>query len=352
MNHRMHILAMAMIGISSCTAASAKASVALGPAAGYSAFVFGDMTAAADTWGSVAVGGNANFSSGYSINAATAGNAYALVVGGNYIQKSSRINGNMIVGKTAEYDNPSVNGSLAAQSVRLQGGGSVSGGVFYSESYSGPSYITHTQSNHTPVVPIDFSGSESTLLRDATAWAALTANGMAVSQYSTLTLTGTSSTLDVFDITTTELAGISTIRLSVPTGATPTVLVNVSGSAANIHGGISGFDAASTLWNFYNASAVTIGGVALTGTLMATSGKVDFQSGQVDGSIIAANLNQHAGAEIDAGSFAGSLPSASSPPTTIAAGALPVPSTSALVGLGSVALAALVLQRRRTAFQC
>ena len=73
---------MAIVGISLRTAASAMASTTLGPADGYSAFVFGNMTAATDTWGSVAVGGDANFSGGYSINSATAGNNYALIVGG------------------------------------------------------------------------------------------------------------------------------------------------------------------------------------------------------------------------------------------------------------------------------
>lgn len=349
MKSKMHILAMAIVGISLRTAASAMASTTLGPADGYSAFVFGNMTAATDTWGSVAVGGDANFSGGYSINSATAGNNYALIVGGNYTQNSSTINGNVIVGNSATYSTPTVNGSLAAQSVSLQGGGSVSGGVFYSASYSGPSYISHAKAASNPTLPIDFSGAESTLGADATSWAALTANGTALSQYSTLTLTGSSSTLDIFDITTTELAGISTIRLSVPTGTTPTVLVNVDGSAANISGGISGFTAASTLWNFYNADSVTISGVALTGTLMATSGRVNFQSGQVDGAIIAANLNQNSGAEIDAGSFTGSLPS--SAPTTIPASALRVPPTLALVGIGAIALAALVVQRRRVELQ-
>ncbi len=237
---RIKPLVGAVAAVGAAAPAAMGASV-LGPAQGYSAFVFGNMTASSDTWGSVAVGGNATYTSGYNIQAATAG-GNALVVGGNFTQKSSSINGNVVVGGTACYNNPTINGSLTAQNVGLAGGGSVSGGVKYYESYNPAiSYIGGAKQSGSLTLPVNFSAAQTALTGHSNSLANSGPAQGASAQYGTLTLKGSSSALDVFDVTAALLSSVNTIDLVV-TGS-PTVVVNVNGRAATIAGGTSGFHA-------------------------------------------------------------------------------------------------------------
>ena len=331
---RMNTMILAVAAVISAAPAAMGASV-LGPAPGYSAFVFGNMTASSDTWGSVAVGGNATYSGGYNIKAATVG-GNALVVGGNFSQNSSSINGNVVVGGTADYSNPSISGSLTAQNVGLTGGGSVSGGVKYYASYNPAiSYIGGVPQSGTLTLPVNFSAAQTALTGLSNSLANSGPVQSASAQYGTLTLTGSSSVLDVFDITAALLSSVNTIDLAV-TGS-PTVVVNVNGAAPTIGGGTNGFQASNTIWNFYNATTLSVSGIQLPGTVLAPNASLTF-SGQIDGSVIVDNYN--GGGEIDPGQFAGTIP---------AGGPLPAPSTWALLFCGGLGLGGLALCRRKAA---
>jgi choice-of-anchor A domain-containing protein len=110
-------------------------------------------------------------------------------------------------------------------------------------------------------------------------------------QWSTLTLAGTNTSLDIFDITASMLQSASTITINAPTSAE--VLINVSGTSATLsNAGFSGsFNSdANTLFNFYQATSLNISGISVDGSILAPLANVSFNSGQLNGELIAASL--------------------------------------------------------------
>ena len=111
----------------------------LGPAGDFNVFVFGDNNqTSSDAEGRVAVGGNANFGSGYTVAALAPGNNYNLIVGGNLTTQSNSLNGGLRVVGNVNWVNPSISGPLSVQGNAnfLGGGGNISGPVNVVGTYS------------------------------------------------------------------------------------------------------------------------------------------------------------------------------------------------------------------------
>lgn len=88
----------------------------LGPAGDFNVFVFGDNNqTSSDAEGRVAVGGNVNFGSGYTVAALAPSNNYNLIVGGNLTTQSNSLNGGLWVGGNVSWSNPSINGPVSVQ---------------------------------------------------------------------------------------------------------------------------------------------------------------------------------------------------------------------------------------------
>ena len=273
------------------------ASTPLGAATGFNVFVFGDMSGSgSDVEGRLAVGGNATLTD-YAVGLKaplTSPPANVLLVGGNLtFTRGSINNGNALVGGSATLSQVAVpNGTV------MQG--------------TAPA--------------LDFSAAQSSLRSESTYLATLAANGATTLSGSTLTLSGSNPGLNIFSVSGPDLANARALVINVPVGAT--VLVNISGTAAQVQNvdfaGVPSSLTSSILYNFSQATSLTIALANIKGSVLAPFASVMFVSGVVNGTLIAQTLS--GGGQSNSGQFNTSGQSN----TASFTGCLPVPgSTSA-----------------------
>ena len=270
---------------------------------------------------------------------------------GSYLDVSGNITANSGVDVKGFFRSgtPSISGGLRVNSnvTFASSGGSVSGGLTYGGTYSGPSYITRSQQSETAVVPasanigLDFANLSSQLQVDSLEISDLTANGIVQRSGNTLTLSGSESDINVFSISATDLNGLSNFIISAPSGSA--VIVNISGGSVTFgnhgyafNGGSLAANASNLLFNAFEATSVVHS--SLGGTLLAPNATVDFNSGTFTGTLIANRLNDGGGSFAYAAAFSGDIGGA--PSTAF----VPEPAT-----LGPTILAgALCLRRNRS----
>ena len=302
-------------------AAVALATAAIAPLAhadtakDFNLFVLGNMTSSgSDTEGRLAVGGKATLSS-YSV--------------GLYNHSGT----NLVVG-----------GDLVTGSGNTNGGAAVVGGAF-----SGPFTIGGGVTQHVPAasLPVNFTSEATRLNALSDNLATYASVGTWTSQYGGLTLNGTSSGLNVFNLSAASVAGLNSATINLAAGAT--ALINVEGNFDFHYAGMSlngGATANDLLWNFYDASSINLYGVGFLGSILApeaTMKSTGAGSGHIDGQVIVAAFD--APLQINNFRFSGNL---LNPPTLLAppTGAVPEPATWALM-IGGFGMAGAMLRRQR-----
>jgi choice-of-anchor A domain-containing protein len=197
---------------------------------------------------------------------------------------------------------------------------------------------------------IDFNALRTTLDSESLSLAALTANGEVLGTNhssvnpSFFVLKGTSSTLNIFNITAAQFGDTNhPLDIIAPDGST--IIINVDGKTVTLGTGIyyndrqnSGDSSTNSniLFNFSNASTVTING-QLTASALAPFAILSGNS-QMAGTFIAAAIGQTG--EVHNQEFTGTLPN-----TPVAA--TPEPASLALMGTGITALAGILRRRRK-----
>jgi choice-of-anchor A domain-containing protein len=228
----------------------------LGDAAQFNALFFNEMIAAnSDAEGRVAVGGHASLAS-YGI-------------GDKLLPDNTR--DDLVVGANLEFFNGQVfNGNI------------VYGGIAHLQSIGTPNGSTRQQADVLP-----FADIQQDLTDKSSSWGAEAPNGATSVRYSNLNLRGTSPDLDIFTVTADQLAAAKTVCLIVPFGAT--VLINVSDTTASIQNlglRLRGADASHILWNFPDATQLTVSGVGLKGSVLAPAAHLDFNNGSITGTVV------------------------------------------------------------------
>jgi choice-of-anchor A domain-containing protein len=273
-------------------------SLDLSAAQGYNLLTWGNASLLnSDTQGRVAIGGNATFNS-YSI------------------------------GNAAGITNPSTPALVVGGTLTAGNGNVYEGSIDVGGAYAGPSYSINSAAGSvleanlgTSGIPFIFSTAYNVLESDSQLYGAQAANGTSIEQWSTLTLTGTNSTLDIFDISASLLQSASTVTINAPSGAQ--VLINVSGTDVTMSNkGFNGtFDSdANTLFNFYQATTLDLSGIGIDGSVLAPLANVDFASGQLNGELIAASFTGDG--ELHQDAFNNPIAPASVPDATNTAGLL------------------------------
>jgi choice-of-anchor A domain-containing protein len=282
-------------------------SSALGAASSYNVFTFGNFTESnVDSEGRVAVGGNANLTnfgvgSAFSSNPSSAGNS--LVVAHNLTYNGGEVHyGNTVYGGTLSGSVNHPNGTVSQGTV------------------------------------VDFAAAKTSLTNSSTYWSTLSANGSTINYYGGIQLIGTNSALNVFNLSSSLLGSAWGLTIDVPAGST--VLVNIDGTSANFQNmGISFSDLNSdgsgstdklhVLYNFYQATSLSVSGISVQGSILAPNAALSFGNGNIEGNVVVDSATGNG--EYHNYLFAGTLP-------------VPEPSTAA-IALGSLALVSL--RRRR-----
>jgi len=366
----------------------------------YNVFLLGNLGSAnapfqsTDSQGNVAVAGNA-YINGSAINGNNTSGSAALVVGGNLTQVNGSISGNAFVGGNANLQsvgsvqNLVVGGSLNDQSgsiggnvfvggaatnlssgVTIQGsltltgansslnassnGGSSPSAVYVTSSTSvnDPSYWTAARASGapaTPTAPLDVFGSSTDIVNASTSLTALSGATTVNSTGGTINVTLSNSGLNVIDLNIANGATITGINITNANGVTPTgLIINVNGDNLNFNGGSFNLGSLANnqvLFNFGNATTLSLQNLAFEGALLAPLATVNFSSGHIDGALIANNYNGPG--QVNYVGFNDPLPiyTASGSGGTVVA--TPEPGSIALFGTG-VLVIGLFFRRRMT----
>jgi choice-of-anchor A domain-containing protein len=367
----------------------------------YNVFLLGNLGTAnapfqyTDSEGKVAVAGNA-YVNGSAINGNNTSGSAALVVGGNLTQTGGSIQGNAYVGGNANLQsvgsiqNLVVGGSLTDQSgtisgnvfvggaqtnlssgVTIQGsltltgansslnaasnGGSSPSAVYVTSSttVNDPSYWTAARTSGapaTPPTPLDVFGSSTDITNASTSLTALSGATNVSSTGGTINITLSKNGLNVIDLNIANGATITGINITNANGVTPTgLIINVNGDNLNFNGGSFNLGSLANnqvLFNFGNATTLSLQNLAFEGALLAPLATVNFSSGHIDGALIA---NNYMGpGQINYVGFNDPLPAYQTSGSGGTVVATPEPGSIALFGTGVVVIG-LFFRRRMMA---
>jgi choice-of-anchor A domain-containing protein len=358
----------------------------------YNMFLLGNLgTAAApfqytDTQGKVAVAGNA-YINGSAINGNNISGGAALIVGGNLTQTYGSISGNAFVGGNANLNgvgsiqNLVVGGNLTdnsgtisgnvfvgGASANLTGGVTINGSLNMtgansslnagSNSGSSPAaiYVTASSQVHdpsywnaprtsggpaTPTAPLDVFGSSTDITNASNSLTALSGATKISSNGGVINITLNSNGLNVIDLSLIDGATITGINITTANGVVPTgLIINIAGNNLNFNGGtfnLGPLANSQVLFNFGNATAISLQNLAFEGALLAPLATVDFSNGHIDGALIAGNYT--GSAQVNYVGFNDPLPAyaatGGSGGTVVAT---PEPGTIILFGTGLIAV--------------
>ncbi|MFH9353747.1 choice-of-anchor A family protein [Kitasatospora sp. NPDC017646] len=288
----------------------------LGVANLYGEFIEGDDTHTPDAEGAVALGGNANFTGGFSVGQELTAAEVDALPGKNALVVAGKITGN----NTQVMKGNGIYGSKADGAVVQAHAGAVSQGAS----------------------PIDFEAEFAKLRSAAAELAAVpqTAGATVQADGPKLAFTSGDAKYNSFTVDAATLQGAKEIYLKVPAGAV--TVVNVTGGAYDmaaagttdfhlwdeeksafvlddkLRSAAGGAIRAKLLWNFPSATKVVKNSAAAwAGTVLAPNAAFDLGSGgPVNGSVIAASLTGKGSAETHHYPFTGCLPGTTVPTPT------------------------------------
>lgn len=250
----------------------------LGVAKDYNLFVLRDLNQpSSDTEGKVAVGRDcylANYSIGYTLPN-SGGTEDVLVVGRNVVFLSGDIfGGNVVYGNT--------------------------------ETISEQVGIVHGTKRQDNI--IDFNAAKNYLQGLSAQLNGYTTNGTTTVSTSgvTVTLDGSDPFINVFAVTAQELTNAQEVYINVPNGSV--ILVNIRGDNIDWGGNlvVSGTSYTNALFNFYNATNITISQIDVTGSILAPKADINFITGVQHGQMICKSLSGQA--QFNNRPFIGNLP--------------------------------------------
>ncbi|MGE5401960.1 MAG: choice-of-anchor A family protein, partial [Ignavibacteriales bacterium] len=240
----------------------------------YNLFVLQDAEQpSSDTQGKAAIGRDATFG-GYSFGDQLASNSGdVLIVGRNLTYTSGRVyNGNAVYGGST---------NLPLLGVSIDGA------------------LRHDS-------PINFASAKSYLENLSSTLSTYVINGSTKLEWGGLLLSGTDPYLNVFNVNGSDLSNANNFQIDVPNGAV--VLVNISGDKVRWTGGlvVNGTAITNVLYNFYEATDLTIAGIDVRGSILAPLASVEFSSGVQNGQMICKSLKGQG--QFNNSKFLGNIP--------------------------------------------
>ncbi|MFW5666048.1 MAG: PEP-CTERM sorting domain-containing protein [Coleofasciculus sp.] len=257
--------ASTVLGATAALSLSIPAQAALiGPAEGFNVFAFEDIDLSSDAHGRVAAGGDAkltDFGTATMLPAAGAGDT--LVVGGDLNYTNGQVHyGDVVVGGNV-ISQPSIpNGTLRSGN------------------------------------PINFAEAEQFYKNYSAQLGRRATNGTVNDNgFGQLTLNGTSSGLNVFELDASVFASANNLNITFDSNST--VLVNVTGNPFNLTSGFqmnlndnpNGAGANRVLFNFVDATLLNSTGFSWQGSVLAPLAEYnEFSNGHINGQMIAKSI--------------------------------------------------------------
>jgi choice-of-anchor A domain-containing protein len=193
---------------------------------------------------------------------------------------------------------------VTAGNLTFDGGGTVWGSVFYGGTLSYSPSVTYTTGpppkmhNATSTSPIDFSKASTALLNMSKQVALYDPiKPTPTPSNRQLKFTGSDSELNVFSIPSTALSGVTVFQFAVPIGSA--VIINVTGktvafwnagSTTGTGGLLSTLNLQSVLWNFPDATTLTISSTTIPGSILAPKAAANFSYGNIVGTVVAKSV--------------------------------------------------------------
>ena len=292
--------------------------------------------------GRVAIGGSYNGSTTFDSTVSDSTGTWSVVVGGNLSLSGTQIaGGDVFVGGNANFNGTTIPNKLAVDgSLTASGGARPGGAITYGTTVNVPSYWA-PYSKQTVTDPIDFTAAATNLKSVADSLLGLTANGTTSISFNNITLTTTTSGINVFKLTAAQVASATGFTINNSFGSNATVIIDVlpdaggSDTMPNVGYNLNGINDQHVIWNF-GSGTTSINSSLAEGTLLAPYASVTLGAA-INGQVIVGAL---AGTgEIHNDLFAGSLPN-----VTVGT---PEPASGMML-LGGVAVFGLVRVRRKT----
>ncbi|MCB5184597.1 choice-of-anchor A family protein [Methylobacillus gramineus] len=296
------------------SAPATAGTIDLGVASDYNAFIFGDYTTNGNsTAGALAIGGSASLN-GHSIGN-NQHNDYAAVIGGN-------------LGSTPW--GGSANGSLWVGGTNNKGQGyTVSGQVDTSATVS---------------APVDFAAAQTYLTSLSSGLASVGATGSYAAQdqwnQASKIFTGSGSNVEFFSLNASEFSSFNNLSFSsIATGTT--LIFNVAGTSATLGWQWQSLGSNyNVLFNFYEATSVTLQNASLYANILAVDATING-SGNLYGTVVGESWNN--AFTLGNGGFA----TANSSLFAGVTAAVPEPSSYALLLAGLVMIGFTATRRKR-----
>ena len=341
----------------------------LGSAGDYNVFTLGDFTEqGTDSIGRVAVGGKfdpggtvgssvLNGSGSFTVASGNPSSTAAtpnLVVGGDFRNSGTSLNGDAWIKGNAFFHTPTVSGNITTGgNLTADSGGFVNGNISYAGTLSnneGYKFYggTSTHLSSPPAAPFSFATEGANLKQlsstldgmKSTGTTSFTGNA-ATHTMGGLTLTGTNSHQDIFHVNGADLALANSLVINAVAGET--VVIDINGSVDQMVAfgiNLNNIDNHHVIYNFSNATNLTFNNIAVEGTVLAPFADINFVGGNIDGTMIGNSIK--GGGEFHSFLFNGNvnLPLGANPLVS------PVPEPSTLV-TAFIGLLSVWLYRRR-----
>jgi choice-of-anchor A domain-containing protein len=311
------------------TALMAEAGV-LGTAGLYNVFTFGDIEQrGTDTEGRVAAGGTVTYQ-----DMSVARKEEVVDNDADY---------ELVVGKDLRWTNGSVGyfpNENSGNPLYKKGDIILGGQEYFGKDSKGFSTVTHDNLvRNASALPVDFAAEKSYIERMSTFWGQLNPTGKTTLLKDELFFTGLSADLNIFSLSAADIGKDIGFHIEAPAGAT--ILINISGKSASLEDfgfyynlldanydkdGL--FPDTRILYNFYEATSLTIAGIEVHGSILAPWADAFFNDAHIEGNLIARSLRGSGEAHNEL--FGGRLP----------VQPVPEPATLALLAGGLTGLAA------------
>jgi len=225
---------------------------------------------------------------------------YNMFITDTLTQPSSDTEGKLAVGLYAELQNYSVGDKLPLNSgnVLVTGGhlhfltGRVyNGSAVYGNFITSTTAFSADDSIYKSSDIVDFQAAGIYLKDLSDQLSLLSQNGSQNLEYGELALTGTDSSLNIFNVDGSKFSGINNFTINAPSGST--VLVNISGNISSWSGGfnLTGVTRENVLLNFTNCTDVKISNIEIRASILAPRTRINFPSGLITGQVIAKCLS-------------------------------------------------------------